>query len=223
MVDKIKALKLREDGKTYKEIAEELDCSVDWCKRNLQGHCKHTKEKPVVEKLTKRAKLKHGITSGEIKMEVRKLYPNDFSKEDKENEIKHINRFKAKVKKDKDSIIRPYWLVPENAQDIFYAVLRKLQERDDRLQEDIDDIRQEFGLDASYSDSLAYALVTMSAKGSIIIKRPVALEIDRIANIVEVLEERNNSTETKKPLVDSKEGVRIKSPIDLSDIEEFIY
>lgn len=64
----------------------------------------------------------------------------------------------------------------------------------------------------------------MSAKGSIIIiKRPVALEIDRIANIVEVLEERNNSVETKKPLVDSKEGVRIKNPIDLSDIEEFIY
>lgn len=69
---------------------------------------------------------------------------------------------------------------------IYYTFLRKLQERDDRLQED-------------------------------------ALEIDRIANIVEVLEERNNSVETKKPLVDSKEGVRIKNPIDLSDIEEFIY
>ena len=52
---------------------------------------------------------------------------------------------------------------------IYYTFLRKLQERDDRLQED-------------------------------------ALEIDRIANIV-----------------DSEEGVRIKNPIDLSDIEEFIY
>lgn len=222
MVDKIKALKLREEGKTYKEIAEELDCSIDWCKRNLQGHCKHTKEKPVIEKLTKRAKLKHGITSGEIKMEVRKLYPNDFSKEDKENELKHINRFKAKVKKDKDSIIRPYWLAPENAQDIFHTVLKKLQERDDRLQEDIDEIRQEFNLDASYTDSLAYALITMSAKGSIIIKRPVALEIDRIANIVEVLEKRNSATESKKPRVNSGEDVRTKNLTDLSDIEEFI-
>ena len=219
MVDKIKALKLREDGKTYKEIADELDCSVDWCKRNLQGHCKHTKEKPSVEKLTKRAKLKHGITSGEIKMEVRKLYPNDFSKEDKENEIKHINRFKVKVRKDKDSIIRPYWLVPENAQDIFHLLLRKLQERDEQLQEDIDEIRQEFGLDTTYSDSLGYALVTMSAKGSSIIKRPVAVEIDRLANIVEVLEDRNKHTETKKTT--SKESV--KNPIDLSDVEEFIY
>ena len=106
---------------------------------------------------------------------------------------------------------------------IYYTFLRKLQERDERLQEDIDEIRQEFGLDASYSDSIAYALVTMSAKGSIIIKRPVALEIDRIANIVEVLEERNKSTETKTNIVDSEEGVRIKNPIDLSDIEEFIY
>ena len=69
---------------------------------------------------------------------------------------------------------------------IYYTFLRKLQERDDRLQED-------------------------------------ALEIDRIANIVEVLEERNKSTETKTNIVDSEEGVRIKNPIDLSDIEEFIY
>lgn len=36
-VDKQKALELREQGKSYAEISEELGCSIDWCKRNLKG------------------------------------------------------------------------------------------------------------------------------------------------------------------------------------------
>lgn len=36
MVDKVKAIELRLQGKTYKEISEELDCSLVWCKKNLK-------------------------------------------------------------------------------------------------------------------------------------------------------------------------------------------
>jgi len=37
MVNKEKAIALRNEGLTYKEIAEILGCSVVWCKKNLKG------------------------------------------------------------------------------------------------------------------------------------------------------------------------------------------
>lgn len=216
MIDRQKALELREKGATYAEIALELKCSVDWCKRNLKGVPKHTNEKEVVKDLIKRAKSKIAITSGDIVIESRKLHPNNFSKESMEAEVKHVKRLRDKVKTDKDSVIRPYWLEPTQSRGIFYAVLRTLQERDERLQEDIDAIRQEFSLDTSYSDSLAYALLSMSAQGSKILKRSVVTEINRIEAIVDELEKRNHSTSVTLPN---------KPPhhVDFSDIENYIY
>jgi len=35
MVDKLKATKLRELGYTYAQIADQLDCSEAWCRKNL--------------------------------------------------------------------------------------------------------------------------------------------------------------------------------------------
>ena len=35
MVDKSKAAKLREQGYTYAQIADQLDCSEAWCRKNL--------------------------------------------------------------------------------------------------------------------------------------------------------------------------------------------
>ena len=37
MIDKQKAIALKEQGLTNKEVAQELGCSEDWCKRNLKG------------------------------------------------------------------------------------------------------------------------------------------------------------------------------------------
>ena len=216
MIDKQKALELREKGATYAEIAEELGCSVDWCKRNLKGIPKHTIEKDAVNALIKRAKSSTAITSGDIVVESRKLHPNNFSKEHMEAEVKHVKRMRDKIKADKETIIRPYWLEPTQSRSIFYAVLKTLQERDARLQEDIDAIRQEFDLDLSYSASLAYALLSMSAQGSKILKRPVITEINRIESIVDELEKRNSSASVKIPN---------KPPhyLDFSDIEDYIY
>lgn len=36
MVDKERAISLRESGMSYKEIAELCGCSVSWCKLNLK-------------------------------------------------------------------------------------------------------------------------------------------------------------------------------------------
>lgn len=82
-------------------------------------------------------------------------------------------------------------------------------------EEDINDIRQKFNLDETYVDSLAFALLAMSSKGSKILKRSVVTEINRIESIVDVLESRNPEV---KPRVN-------KPPhhLDFSDIEELIY
>ena len=215
MIDKEKAQLLRKQGLTYSEIAEALNCSVVWCKKNLSDTPKNVAETEVVKKLITRAKSKTAITSGDILIESRKLHPNNFSKEHMEAEAKHIKRIRDKVQNDDDSVIRPYWLEPTQARDIFYAFLRILQERDERLLEDIDTLRQEFDLDETYVDSLAYAFMSMSSKGSKILKRSVVTEINRIERIVDELERRNTGAKprakTNKPF------------LDFSDIEEFIY
>jgi len=220
MIDKKLGELLRSKGNSYKDIADALQCSVAWCKLNLKDVVQLTPEIESVKELTVKAKSKDAITSGDITVATRKLYPtNNFTKEQKEEDLKNIKRIRDKVKVDDDSVIRPYWLVPDQATESFHALLRLLEERDNRDQEDIDNYRAQFGLDTSYSESIGYALLSMSARGSKILKRSVVTEINRIADIAEVLDARNQP----KTFKDSKEGVRIKNPIDLSDIDHLIY
>jgi len=40
MVDKVKAVALREQGLNYEEIAEHLGCSFSWCAMNLRDTVK---------------------------------------------------------------------------------------------------------------------------------------------------------------------------------------
>lgn len=37
MIDRELANKLRKQGLTYKQVAETIGCSVEWCKKNLVG------------------------------------------------------------------------------------------------------------------------------------------------------------------------------------------
>lgn len=37
MIDKELAVKLRKQGLTYKQVADTVGCSVEWCKKNLVG------------------------------------------------------------------------------------------------------------------------------------------------------------------------------------------
>jgi len=45
MVDKEEAIKLRKQGLTYSEISKLLNCSLDWCKKNL----KNTTKNPLIK------------------------------------------------------------------------------------------------------------------------------------------------------------------------------
>jgi len=231
MVDKIKAKELREQGMTYDAISVELNCSLDWCKRNLKGVTKYVMEDDTVQELIKRAKSKDGITSGDISHEVGKIYPRVYTKEGIEEHEKKVRRVRTKIKAEEGTLIRPYWIQPEQSEAMYHSMLRLLQAKDERDQEDIDSFRAEFDLDETYVNSIKYALYSMSSIGSKILKHSVVQEINRIGEIVEVLEERNSKPKEKiaftkavpKTFKDSKEGVRIKNPIDLSDIDHLIY
>jgi len=213
-VDLVMAKKLREKGLTYKAIAEVLECSVVWCKENLKGTTKSAPEVQTVKELTNKAVSKDAVTSKEIFTETRKIYPNDFTKESMEQEEKHIRRIKDKIRTNEDSIIRPYWMVPDNSRAIFYSMMQTLQDRDEREQEEIDSIRAEHSLDESYSNSIGFALSSMSKFGSKLTKRSVVAEINRLSAIVDELEKRN--VKPKKVKVPSKN-------LDFSDIDHLIY
>ena len=233
MVNKVKAKELRELGWTYIEISKELGCSVAWCKLNLKGVTKHVMEDATVKDLVSRAKSKEAITSGDITYATNKIFPHSYSKEDQEQSERNVKRIRSKVKAEDGTLIRPYWIIPERPRDIYYSMLRILQAKDERDQEDIDALRAEFGLDASYTKSLQYALYSMSSIGNSILGHSVVNEIDRLEDIVSELERRNPvqnkrvkkhfTTSVPDDFVDSSDGVRIKNPIDLSDIEDYIY
>lgn len=217
MIDKAKAVALREQGFNYEQIAAEVGCSVGWCKINLKGVTKDLKENDLVAKLVAMARTKKGITAGDIAREVKEVFPNDYSKEQKEDHRRNVNRIKAKVKAHEGVTVRPYWMPPEQARDMFYTMMQKIQDRDERDQEDIDEIRAEYGLDESYIPSIRYALYSLSAIGSKFLGYSVVHEIDRLSDVVDDLEKKN-------PAVVKQVSTGVaQDTIDYKDMEDFMY
>jgi len=220
MVDLVKAKELRESGKTYDEISKELDCSLAWCKLYLKGVTKNIMEVDAMDKLLVKAKSNTGITSGEISYALCKVKPHERTKEETEAHEKSVRRVKTKIKAQDGTLIRPYWVVPEQAEAIYHSMLRKLQAKDERDQEDIDNLMEEFGLDESYVTSLKFALYSLSTIGSSILKHSVVDEINRIGEVVEELESRNAEV---KPKEIKQTGKSKHVWPDFSDIESYIY
>lgn len=189
MVDKIKAIELREEGLSYEQIAKELNCSIVWCKKNLKAISKNTNEKGLIKELTNKAQSKDMLTNGEIIKSLRTIYPNDFSKEKQETEDKAMKRFKQKIKVSGDAVIRPYWMIPSNPSAILYDVLREVHDFDLRMHEAINNIRSKHGLDETYIKSLMYAINNLTQAGNK--GAPIAIELNRLEEIANELEKRN--------------------------------
>jgi len=66
MVDKVKAVELRQQGLNYKEIAQELGCSEIWCKKNLKDINKNKVEFNIIKELTVKALSSDGVTKYEM-------------------------------------------------------------------------------------------------------------------------------------------------------------
>jgi len=189
MIDKKKAIELREMGLSYDDIAKEIKCSVVWCKKNLKGVSKNTNEKGAINDLIKKAQSKDMLTKGEILKEIRKIQPNDFTKESIDIEDKTMKRFKEKIKVVDDTKIRPYWMKPDAPMAILFDVLREVHDADLRMHEAINNIRETHNMDESYIKSLMYAINNLTQAGNRGI--PIGVEMNRLEDLASELERRN--------------------------------
>lgn len=141
MVNKQEAIKLRELGLGYKEIAEKLGCSVQWCKVNLKDVQKNTKESNLTEKCISLGLRPEGITT----VEIRKTLVSEYDVTDTEGGLtdeglRLYKKIKTKVREKEGTIVRPAWMVPEHVDEVFKAVLQAVDNIDRRIDEEIVDV-----------------------------------------------------------------------------------
>lgn len=191
LIDKARAIWLKECGNTNKQIAEELGCSVDWCKRNLVGVQKNKPEKSAIQQAIKLAQSQDGITNVEIINLIRSVYPKQEGKEYEVMESKAIARFKDAINKADNTIIRPYWIQPDNAKLSFDLVLAAVDNMSERMNDEIDWIRKKLDLSAKVDPSLRFAIIKM-LMGSTLAREGIENHCNYLADIVTRLEDRNN-------------------------------
>lgn len=187
MIDKQKATLLREQGSSYQEIADELGCSLDWCKRNLQGISKNSKEKDAIAQAIVLAQSTDGITNGEIRKLIYSIYPKENTEEYEEFEKKVISRFKVAIRKVDSTVIRPYWMHPQNAKQSVNLMLSAVDNLYMHLESEIDYIRKTLDYDESYDKSIRYALVKLLA-GSDFVPEGVERHCENLSNAANKLE-----------------------------------
>ena len=167
-VDKDKAILLKEQGKTYAEIAAELGCSVDWCKRNLKQVVKNKEGKEMLEKYILQSKSKQAITSGQIK----KMLLEDFANEiETMSEVEKEDFVESKTKSIKRKIteaggvVRPLWMHPEYSKESFQRVLDLVNDFDSRLYDLMEEFKYDMqditGKDIKYIDLSAMNTLKM--------------------------------------------------------------
>jgi len=160
-VDKVLATKLREDGLGYKEIAQQLGCSEAWCKIYLKHVKKNTAEKAAIKHCIELARSEDAITNSGIKQGIRSVYPFEDSKECALLEKKAMTRFKNAINKAPNTVIRPYWMQPQNAQLSLDGVLEAVNDISMRMDDEVDAFRKKFNLNQSYDKSLRYTIIKM--------------------------------------------------------------
>lgn len=166
MIDKQSAQKMREAGHTYKHIAQTIGCSEAWCKQNLSHIVKNTKEQDILAQTILIAQSKDGITNQQIRHVIRSFYPTTFSKEDKLLEDKVFNKIKAKLRKEPNCLVRPYWMQPHKAHESFIALMQSTKLVSDRIEEEVSYFLDLFDLDTSYANSVRWAIVSLTYAGS---------------------------------------------------------
>lgn len=167
MVDKIKAIELRKQGLSYKKIAEELGCSVHWCKKYLCDVQKDEQKYELIEKCIKQSLTNEGITSSEILNIM--LTPEDkqlSSTELKKVKQNKLNSVKTKIK-EHNGVVRPAWMVPELADESLQEVLRIVNDLDVRLYEAVLEYKHRFGIQYNVENSLLMTIMRLSQFGSI--------------------------------------------------------
>lgn len=201
MIDKQLAIELRESGLSYSEISEKLGCSEVWCKKNLKGVVKNSSEKESISKCIGMSLTKRGVTYGEIAREINTAL-GIYNTTDKEAFERAMSRYKFAINKVPGSIIRPYWMSPEESKPILKAVLREINDLDSRMYEGILNIRKEFGLNESYDSSLyrvISGLMYFKHKGQ---EGEISSKLDNLSRVADALAALNPTLSITEPYVE---------------------
>lgn len=190
------ATAIRLQGKTYKQISEELGCSIIWCKTNLKG-IKHRdiSEQDFLE-LKAKGLGKECITKPEI---FSKLNFSSFDGKSEEEVIKMkksaLRRTKDKLlKDDPEVIIRQPWIHPERARQSYNSMIMYINMLNDVLDEYVRLHLIECGLDSSeHYESTLHFMVLNSQFGSLQNAYQAGV-FEAVQNTVDKIQERNGHT-----------------------------
>lgn len=159
-INKQKAVDLRLSGLTHQQIADQLGCSLDWCKQNLKGIGKQTKHSLLIDQVRQIGRTVKGITNLDVFMLIKNAYPQLPAKDLTEliSDIK-----KAARRGCKDVTIRPDWMPPETSKRSLETMISMGQEVYEFKQSLAEKYREEFNLDADYQSGIVYELSKLSA------------------------------------------------------------
>ncbi len=159
-INKQNAIDLRLSGLTLQQVAVQLGCSIDWCKRNLGGVAKHTKDSLLIDEVRRIGRTSAGITKTEVFKLVKQAYPK-LPAQDLTEKVSAIK--KAARRGCKEVTIRPDWMPTDHSKASLETMISMGQEVFEFMHFLAQKYRQEFGLDASYQRGIVYELSKLSA------------------------------------------------------------
>lgn len=219
-IDIEKAKALRNSGKTLQEVADIVGCSLAWCKANLKGTKQASKDKELIEQVRAKGKSKDGIASTEVRTLVKIAYPQ---MESTELEAKLSSVKKAARRDNKDVVIRPYWMLPEQARECTTMMLELAQEVYEMKNYLAKKYRKHFDLGDTHHNNIVYSLTTMSAGDYNKLMPQGLLEYGRqLGQIQDALEDRQDGKSNKVAVVEDFAQDELEL-VTLEDLDSFMY
>lgn len=167
-VDKAKAVELKQQGLTYKQIAEALGCSEVWCKKNLKAVVKDKQKTDMIEKYITKSCSKQGITSGAITyMLEQDMYSElkDLPETKKQEQLQKQARIVKRKVREAGGIVRPHWMHPMYSKECLALMLEFVDDFDrylsDRLHEFLQDMKDLTGEQPRNMDASVLSTVSM--------------------------------------------------------------
>lgn len=195
MIDKQRAIELKESGLTNKEVAQELGCSEGWCRKYLKGIKRKDIEPEDFYALQEKGKQPECITTGEV---YSKLITN--AQQDRKQKKLALRRTKDRLKVDKDVIIRQAWIHPERARFSYNNMLYYINDLNDRLDEYVRMHLAECGFtkdqieDENLYNTTLHFMVKNSQYGNLTGAYQQGV-FESIESSLDTIEERNEQTE----------------------------
>jgi len=192
------AIKLREDGLTYNQISEQLDCSIDWCKRNLSSIIKNKLKDKNVKELTVKSQQAEGLTKAEIRsvvLEVDRPNSNMTKLQFNEEVRTKVNNIAAKINKKEGTIIRPTWMNHNNAESCYYKLAELTELLDLQLEELVNNYFMETGSEVTEwsKKSFLCAMLQISKASQIMNVNPNVLLTSYEETAIKLVERNGDS------------------------------